>query len=271
MTNKFVEYFVEAKRMKIPIHKPDINKSLSEFYATSDGIQAGFCYIKSLGEGAVRELVSKRPYKSFRDFMMKVDGKAINKSAMLALIHSGAFDDLIGIQKREELGKRYDLVLEFLKYKKDKKMEEYPSVPSAILAIGAESEVAGGEIFNSILHLVDINKANEKYSADDKIMKFSSLDKMSENSTIRIMGYVDGFSTFMTKTGKEIGILNIKSGINSTKVMLWSKEVNEYRYLNDDQKILRPGCVVAIRVKRSKDYNGAKTFVLDPKKMDKLI
>lgn len=270
-TNKFVEYFVESKRMKIPILKPDINKSLSEFYANEDGIQAGFGYIKSLGEGAVREVVSKRPYKSFKDFMMKVNGKAINKSAMLALIHSGAFDNFLEIKTREDLVNRYSLVLEYLKYKKDKKMEDMPTVPSAILAIGAEAEVAGGEIFNSILHLVDINKANEKYAADDKIMKFSSLDKMAENSSIRIMGYVESFSTFITKTGKEIGILNIKSGINSVKVMLWSKEVNEYRYLDESLKILRQGCVVAIRVKRSKDYNGSKTFVLDPKKMDKLI
>jgi DNA polymerase-3 subunit alpha len=234
-------------------------------------IQAGFCFIKNLGDGAIQEILKKRPFKNLKDFLLKVSGKSVNKSAILALIHSGCFDFSLEIKNRSELNKRFELVNEYLKYKKDKELGLVPLNPTAIMAITQESEVNGGELFNSIIHLIDVAAMNKEYAVDDRVIKVSDLDKINPGTTVRIVGVVSSFKTMTSKSGNPIGFLNLSSMGKSVKLNMWKGEVATYNNSDEIKQALIPGSVITCRVKRSNDYMGSKSFMMDFNKMKKLI
>ena len=103
-SNKFVDYFAEAKRMGIKIFPPNVKDSNERFTPTKDGIISGFGFIKDLGVAACEDIVSKRPWKTFDEFLMRMNGKAINKSSMYALVYAGCFDDYLPYNSKGKPG-----------------------------------------------------------------------------------------------------------------------------------------------------------------------
>ncbi|MDR2480812.1 MAG: DNA polymerase III subunit alpha [Spirochaetaceae bacterium] len=99
--DKMAEYIEEARSDGLIITAPDINTSGTVFRVRTAGkgrkeIVFGLLGIKGLGEGAVDEIIKQReeggPYKSFIDFLTRVDLKFLNKKALEVLIKTGAFD-----------------------------------------------------------------------------------------------------------------------------------------------------------------------------------
>jgi DNA polymerase-3 subunit alpha len=93
--DKLPEYIDEARRMGIPIDPPDINRSEGLFSAVEGRIVYGFLGIKGLGDASAEEIVRCRgdgPYRSFTDFLSRVDIKTVGKKVIELLIKTGAFD-----------------------------------------------------------------------------------------------------------------------------------------------------------------------------------
>lgn len=95
----------ECKKMKIDLKQPDVNESYMDFsinYKDSDKyigeIRYGLSALKNVGEKAAINIVNERkekgPYKSFIDFLIRVDLRLVNKKTIESLIHAGAFDSL---------------------------------------------------------------------------------------------------------------------------------------------------------------------------------
>jgi len=86
----------EARRMGLTVKPPNINHSDKLFTVVDGKIIYGFLGIKGLGEAPAQEIVRCRQdgqYKSFMDFMERVDIKAVGKKVIELLIQTGAFDD----------------------------------------------------------------------------------------------------------------------------------------------------------------------------------
>lgn len=270
--NKFVDYFSEAKRMKIKVLPPNINTSNDRFTPTKDGIISGFGFIKELGDKAIEEIIKKRPFSSFNDFLMKISGKAVNKSAMFALIYSGCFDEFLHIDgNKNNLVNRYDLIKHYASLRKIKDLE-IPSEPTAVDVILAESDSCGEQLFNSLLELVDLEGVNKHFNVDDKMMAFHNLDKININTRIRIFGVVQ--SLYIKRNaadGKAIGFLVLKNGPKSHRFMLWNSDVNK---LDRDPKLksmFNARNVITLRTKRERDYKEGKTFTIDTEGIEKLL
>lgn len=108
----------EARKFGITVLPPDINQSLQTFRATSPTtIVFGLAAIKNVGLKAVQSIIESRkadgPFRSIYDFCRRVDNRLVNKSAMEALIASGAFDRLGG--HRAQLVAALDQALAFAK------------------------------------------------------------------------------------------------------------------------------------------------------------
>ena len=62
----------------------------------SGKIRFGLAAIKGVGEVAARKIIAEReargPYRDFRDFLLRVDTRAINKRVLECLVLTGAFD-----------------------------------------------------------------------------------------------------------------------------------------------------------------------------------
>jgi DNA polymerase-3 subunit alpha len=103
-TKDKVPFFVsQAEQMGISILPPDVNLSDHEFVVDDGNIRFGLDAVKGVGFAAVEAIKRARgesnparptPTKPFRDlwdFCARVDGRAVNKKAIEALVKCGAF------------------------------------------------------------------------------------------------------------------------------------------------------------------------------------
>ena len=95
---KDVTYFMEeCKSMGLTVLGPDVNESFYKFSVNKKGeIRFGLGAVKGVGEGAVDAIVVERNkqglYKSFSDFMKRIDLRAANKRTIESIAYSGGFD-----------------------------------------------------------------------------------------------------------------------------------------------------------------------------------
>jgi len=97
-TAKLSEYIAEARVMGIEVLAPDVNESHVAFAPARDGkvIRFGLAAIKGVGEGAVQVMLKARDeggrFKSLADLCERVDGRAVTRKTLEALIKTGACD-----------------------------------------------------------------------------------------------------------------------------------------------------------------------------------
>ncbi|GHV25694.1 DNA-directed DNA polymerase [Spirochaetia bacterium] len=92
---KLPEYIEVARRMGIAIDPPDINRSDKNFTVVDGRIVYGFLGIKGLGDASAEEIINCRkegPYKSFMDFLDRVNIRTVGKKVVELIIKTGAFD-----------------------------------------------------------------------------------------------------------------------------------------------------------------------------------
>ena len=95
-TSKLREFVEELKRLKVEIVRPDINKCFAEFKAINGKIYYGLGAIKNVGYEAISNIINEREqngkFKSFDNFISRVDSKDINKLQLEGLTKAGVFD-----------------------------------------------------------------------------------------------------------------------------------------------------------------------------------
>jgi DNA polymerase-3 subunit alpha len=93
--DKLPEYIEVTRRMGIPIDPPDINRSDKFFTVVEGRIVYGFLGIKGLGDASAEEIINCRgdgPYRSFADFLDRVNIRTVGKKVVEILAKTGAFD-----------------------------------------------------------------------------------------------------------------------------------------------------------------------------------
>lgn len=85
--------------------------------------------LNGVGDDAVRLIISKRPYKSFGDFLDRV-GKKLETKCIVNLIKAGCFDELEPSLTRERLMRQYAIHLGYSKagLKETLNMQNFPSI-----------------------------------------------------------------------------------------------------------------------------------------------
>ena len=96
-TSKLREFIEELKKLKIEIIKPSINKCFSDFKAINGKIIYGLGAIKNVGFEAISNIIKERErngvFKTFVDFINRVDAKDVNKLQLEGLVKAGVFDE----------------------------------------------------------------------------------------------------------------------------------------------------------------------------------
>ncbi len=119
-------YVDEAKRMGIKILPPDINESFGYFTVVAEpdktvedsrAIRFGLYTIKNFGKDIGDAIVAERkkngPFKTFTEFLDRINHKNLNRKSLEALIKSGALDSL-GEERGTMLG-NIEIALEYAK------------------------------------------------------------------------------------------------------------------------------------------------------------
>jgi len=118
--NKLSGCIDEARKMGLDVCPPDINSSDRLFTVVNGKIVYGFLGIKGLGTASAEEIVRGRkegPYRSFIDFLDRVDIKTTGKKVIELLIQTGAFDNF-GIT-RETLSGNLERAVDYAQKKKE--------------------------------------------------------------------------------------------------------------------------------------------------------
>jgi len=162
------QYIEEARRLKIEIKLPDINKSSASKYLTEDdglSIRIPLIQIRQVGATLASIIEDERKKGAFRDlydFCFRLLKHArISKSAVSNIIKAGAFD-FTGIN-RKSLISIYDLI------SKDNKYPKKPANDTAITGLAEESR-AFSSCESSFLEN-DLDPF-EKMQSEDEILGF---------------------------------------------------------------------------------------------------
>ena len=96
-TSKLREFIEELKKLKIEIVKPSINNCYADFRAINEKIIYGLGAIKNVGYEAISNIINEREtngsFKSFTDFVNRVNAKDVNKLQLEGLVKAGVFDE----------------------------------------------------------------------------------------------------------------------------------------------------------------------------------
>jgi DNA polymerase-3 subunit alpha len=115
---------VETRNMGINVDPPNINYSEKLFTVVDNRIVYGFLGIKGVGDASADEIVrgrQEKPYKSFMDFLDRIDIKLVGRKVIDLLIQTGAFDDFK--ISRETLAGNLEKAVEYaMKKKEDKQL-----------------------------------------------------------------------------------------------------------------------------------------------------
>jgi len=93
---KMAQGIEECRRMEIPVLVPDINKSGNEFTLEKDSIRFGLSAIKNVGSAAIDSIMNARasgPFSGFKDFLLRVELRKVNKKTIESLAKAGAFKE----------------------------------------------------------------------------------------------------------------------------------------------------------------------------------
>jgi len=90
----------ELRKHRVKIVPPNVNNSQLA-YTIEDGnkLVTGLDAIKFVGEDAIKDILAKRPFKDFFDFMARVSSKTVRANSIQALAACGALD-CFGISRK---------------------------------------------------------------------------------------------------------------------------------------------------------------------------
>jgi DNA polymerase-3 subunit alpha len=91
---KTTTYLFEAQRLGIPILPPDVNTSDITFTLTYEGLRFGILNIAGCGESAAKDIIDKRPFDSYEDFVERTNSRSVKKNVVESMDKVGFFESL---------------------------------------------------------------------------------------------------------------------------------------------------------------------------------
>lgn len=83
----------EMRAHKVKITPPDINTSqLTYTLVNGNTLVTGLDALKFVGDEAIKDIIEKRPFRDFFDFMTRVDSRKVKANNIQALVAAGAMD-----------------------------------------------------------------------------------------------------------------------------------------------------------------------------------
>jgi len=225
----------ECEKMGIKVLPPDINESFRNFSVVpkEKKIRFGLLAIKNVGHNVVTAIISERKegglFKSFSDFISRIESKDLNKRSLESLIKAGVFDKF---EQRNQLLDNIENILDFNREIRKNKSNGQKSLfdgisnfsPNLKLKIVKpidtgqkllwEKELLG--LYVSSHPLENFRKILEK-----KTTKVSELTFSSKNHRIRIGGIISKIKRILTKTGKPMLFINLEDLSGKIEVVVF--------------------------------------------------
>ncbi len=97
-TDKLAVFYQDARRFKITVRPPDVNRSGADFEVEDGEVLYALGAVRNVGFAAMQHVVDVRneggPFRDIFDFVERVDPKQVNKRALENLARAGALDGI---------------------------------------------------------------------------------------------------------------------------------------------------------------------------------
>lgn len=267
----------EAKKMKVEVLPPDINKSAQKFYPEGSNIRFGLDAIKNVGSNIVAAIIETRerggPFGSLSDLLTRVQHKDLNKKSLEALTKCGALDSF-GLERNSILANLDEVTkfaqaarktspadqggglfgASFISTAAPKALQLKPAEPATKKEkLAWEKELLGLYVSDHPLAVANTN------GAVSALKPTRIKDMLAEKSTVknyRICGMVASVKAIITKTGKPMCFAKVEDQSSSVEVVVFSDTYTK------NQTCWKDGAVVVV-VGRLNFRNGEVSLVAD--------
>lgn len=261
--DKVQKYISRCLSMNIQIEPPDINRSGVDFTPSQNKILFGLSAVRNVGQGAIACILSARNqgglFKSLADLCERVDLRAVNRRALEALIHCGAFDTLE--LNRNQLIHDLPLVLEWAQSRakdresgqgslfdllssfpaSDTKSPAFEAAPKASRVsdfpqpekLRLEKELLG--FYVSDHPLKSIRKSAQILTPID----LSQLSDQREKAMVSLVVMLSSIKPLVTKKGDRMAILQIEDLTGQAEAVVFPKAYERlHPLLNADAHLI---------------------------------
>jgi len=253
-TDKLAEFREEAKRLRIEIVPPSINRSGLAFEVQGNKIYYALGALKGVGTQAVEAIVAacaERPFADLTDFASRINPRAVNKRVLESLVSAGAFDALererahafAGVDAMLAAGQRaHDAAVngqsELFGGRTARETLAIPAVEPWLPAERLQSEYDAIGFFLSGHPLDD-------YAATLKRMRVQSWTEFSRavkagGSAGRLAATVVSRTERRIRSGSKMGIVGLSDPTGHYEAVLFAEGLAQYRDL------LEPGTAVVL-------------------------
>jgi len=247
--SKLLAYISAARRMGVEVLPPDVNQSLVTVKLEGQNVRLGFDKLKYVSGAAGPVIVERQPYKSLDDYIQKtLKSPAGHKRVMEALILSGAFDAIEGVEEAEM---RQALLDRFYESKRTKHENRIRLDTMGFLE--SERDYAGYAF--SISGLIE-DRPNGIYPLEE-LVALPAFD------SVYTVVFVEAFGEKKIKSGRNEGkyFMWVKMHnfrIDNIVAYMWSKELERFDEAVKDQTNnkmmhLTEGCRILISLAKKGD------------------
>lgn len=275
---KVAEYIYTCRQMDIPILPPDINEGDAVFTVSNGAIRYALAAIKGVGKPVIEGIVAEReehgPFKSLKDFALRLSGKEVNKRTIESFIKAGVFTNLhpnrrqlmlsyvqildsIAADKKKSLTGQmtlFDFAGEEEKNDYDVSMPEVEEYSKEQL-LAFEKEVLGIYVSGHPLEAYEsrIKKNVTAYSYDFLIDEEHDKPKVVDGSIEIIGGMVTAKTVKTTRNNSMMAFVTLEDMFGVVEIILFPKDYDKYKHMiENDRKIFVRGRVTVEEEKAAK-------------------
>ncbi|MEI5988791.1 DNA polymerase III, alpha subunit [Enterococcus termitis] len=207
---KIKEYIGEARKNKMAIIQPSINTSQYSFYLNNDNqIMFGFSSLKGIRRDFIQNILDERkergPFKSFDQFLLRIDRKWLKAENIQPLIAIGAFDELQG--NRRQLAVSLDSEIQNIIYSGGSMnlLEDTLKLKEVEIADYTLEEKLEQE--EQYLGVYLSGHPTEEFKKTGLAKQVMLVSDVLENQTARLLIYVKDIRVIRTKKGEQMAFV----------------------------------------------------------------
>jgi len=234
----------ECRRMGFEVLTPDVNESYSDFTAVKDSkkIRFGLRGIKNFGEEIGRAIIRERKehgqYKTYSDFLTRVQHKNLNKKSLEALIMAGALDTL---GEREQMLANIEEALAF-----SRALGKQESNQNSLFGSSAETAPTfkmreanpatmgdklkwEKELLGLYISGHPLEPHREKFTKHDQTI--SKIKLLRDSEPVLAAGLLSNIKTIITKSGNKMLFGRLEDFTDSIELVAFSNTYEEFKDL----------------------------------------
>lgn len=258
---KVQRYIASCLAMGIEVLPPDVNQSGLDFTPIGHSILFGLSAVRNVGAGAIEAIIAAREaggeFKSLADLCDRIDGRAVNRRALEALIHSGAFDKFQS--NRHQLIQDLEFVLDWAQSRARDRESGQGSLFD-LFATSTQTPIAGWESAPKAPPVEDF-PPQERLRLEKEILGFyisdhplkaiqqsakilapinlADLNDYNEGASVSAVALITSIKPVVTKKGDRMAIIQLEDLTGQTEAVVFPKSYERVSaYLVTDRRLM---------------------------------